>query len=232
MNNLFARRVCQVQESFIREILKITKRPEIISFAGGLPNPTLFPVQEIANSVAKVLQEDGQRVLQYSTSEGYLPLREYIAHRYWARDSLRVNPDEILITNGSQQGLDLIGKVFLEPGDQVAMESPGYLKIRRAYQKQRAVMISTIETHFPSEVRITRPDGGMFLWLTLPEGLSSLDLFEIAADLNVAFVPGTAFYVAGGGDNALRLNFSNASEAQIALGMKRLAQAVKIGLAN
>ncbi len=127
MNNLFANRMANAHKSFIREILKVTADPKVISFAGGLPNPRFFPVKDLADATAKVLAEDGENVLQYSTTEGYLPLREYVAERYSMKRGLEVEPDEILITNGSQQGLDLIGKVFLNAGDRVVIERPGYL---------------------------------------------------------------------------------------------------------
>ncbi|HMB46492.1 MAG TPA: aminotransferase class I/II-fold pyridoxal phosphate-dependent enzyme [Candidatus Methanoperedens sp.] len=111
------------RKSFIREILKVTQQPEVISFAGGLPNPGFFPVEEIARASTKVLADDGRNVLQYSTSEGYLPLREFIAGRYLRKNGLKIEPDDILITNGSQQGIDLIGKVFLNKGDKVVIPS-------------------------------------------------------------------------------------------------------------
>ena len=130
---LFANRMGTTHKSFIREILKVTENPKIISFAGGLPNPKFFPVKEIANASLKVLEENGKNVLQYSTTEGYLPLREYIAERYRKKKGLKVDPDEILITNGSQQGLDLIGKVFLDKGDQIVIERPGYLGAIQAF---------------------------------------------------------------------------------------------------
>ena len=133
MNNLFADRMAKSHKSFIREILKVTEDPRVISFAGGLPNPKLFPVQEVSEASKKVLAEDGENVLQYSTTEGYLPLRQYIADRYLKKIGLKISSDEILITNGSQQGLDLIGKVFLNKGDRVAVERPGYLGALQAF---------------------------------------------------------------------------------------------------
>ena len=123
----FARRMARTPRSFIREILKITESPEIISFAGGLPNPALIDVKGISRAAAHVLEEDGRIALQYSTTEGYLPLREFIAGRYKKRLGFSVSPDEILITNGSQQFLDLIGKVFIDSGNHIAIERPGYL---------------------------------------------------------------------------------------------------------
>lgn len=385
MNKGFADRMKTTRKSFIREILKVTQQPEVISFAGGLPNPGFFPVEEIASASTKVLAQDGRNVLQYSTTEGYLPLREFITERYLRKSGLKIEPDEILITNGSQQGIDLIGKVFLNKGDKVVIESPGYLgaiqafsifeaifqsvplldngidtdllektlgednakllytvpnfqnpsgitysgqkrkdvagildnhdvvcvednpygelrfagkdlpsirnysdntillgsfskivspglrlgwicarkeimeklivakqaadlhsnylsqrivhqylidndidehiiKIKAAYKKRRDLMIGMMAEYFPEEVKYTRPEGGMFLWVTLPEGASSLDLFELAMKENVAFVPGSVFYIDDNSrNNTLRLNFSNSDEEQIEEGIKRLA---------
>lgn len=386
MENLFADRMNNVHKSFIREILKVTEEPEIISFAGGLPNPKSFPVAEIEEAVCKVLQSNGDEILQYSTSEGYLPLREYIAERY-SKKGLKVNADEILITNGSQQGIDLVSKVFLNKGDKVLVENPTYLaaiqsfglfepefkavpllddgadiealkkifnenkiklfysvtnfqnptgityskdkrqqvaeilkneetifvednpygeirflgedlpliksyldnsvlfgsfskivspgmrlgwivaneeimekilickqasdlhsnyftqrvvyqylidndvdkhieKIKKMYRDQRNLMVSMIEKHFPENVKYTKPEGGMFLWVTLPEGLSSMDLFDLAIKEDVAFVPGKAFFTDGSGDNTLRLNFSNSNEEKIEEGIKRLGRTI------
>jgi 2-aminoadipate transaminase len=392
MNNLFADRMAKIHKSFIREILKVTQNSKVISFAGGLPNPKLFPVKELADAYQKVLHQDGENVLQYSTTEGYLPLREYIAERYFVKKGLLVSSDEILITTGSQQGLDLIGKVFLNKGDRIVIERPGYLgaiqafgiyepefvpisllddgidialleealnagktklfhtvinfqnpsgvtysrrkreklagiiknhdtvlvednpydelrfmgedlpsmksylpdativlgsfskvvtpglrlgwicaakdvmeklivakqssdlhsnylsqravyqylidndldehilNIRKVYKRQRDLMVSMIEEHFPQDIKCTKPEGGMFLWVTLPEKLSSLQLFKLATEENVAFVPGKAFYVDVGGDNTLRLNFSNSDEEKIEEGIKRLAKVIKRAL--
>lgn len=389
MSTHFADRMDHVQKSFIREILKVTVNPQVISFAGGLPNPSSFPVQEIQNAASKVLTEHGNNVLQYSTTEGYLPLREYIAKRYLNKKGIRVDPDEILITNGSQQGLDLVAKVFLNKNDDILIERPGYLgaiqalsifepifhtvplhddgvdtdaladalkeynpklfyavpnfqnpsgitytaqnrqkaagilknydtifveddpygelrfmgqdvpsmktylgdnvillgsfskivapgmrlgwvcakheimekliiakqasdlhtnyfaqrvvhqylidndvdehiqKIRKLYKGQRDCMVSMIERYFPGEVKTTRPEGGMFLWATLPEGLSSLELFDIASKKDVAFVPGDPFYVNEKGTNTLRLNYTNSNEAAIEEGIKRLSESIK-----
>ncbi|HEX3014436.1 MAG TPA: PLP-dependent aminotransferase family protein, partial [Methanobacterium sp.] len=100
-------------------------------------------------------------------------------------------------------------------------------KIKEMYRNQRNLMVSMIEEYFPENVEYTKPEGGMFLWVTLPEGLSSMDLFELAIKENVAFVPGQAFYVDGSGINSLRLNFSNSNEEQIEEGIKRLGNAIK-----
>ena len=389
MGHLYATRMSTIPKSFIREILKVTENPEVISFAGGLPNPRFFPVEEIAKATSDVLGGVDVSALQYSTSEGYQPLREYIAQRYLQKRNLKISADEILITNGSQQGLDLIGKVFIGKGDQIAIERPAYLgaiqafsvyepdfcpvpllengvdidqlksvldenrvklfhtvinfqnpsgisysQSRReglaelfaqydtivieddpygelrfagtapqsmrsflddravllgsfsktiapglrlgwvcakrevmdklvvakqasdlhsnslcqrivhqylmdndvdkhietiidAYRKQRDAMVAAIEENFPQEVRSTRPEGGMFLWVTLPERLSALELFNRAVEEKVAFVPGTPFFVDGGGKNNMRLNFSNSDEDKINEGIKRLGKIMK-----
>lgn len=388
MNGAFADRMACVHKSFVREILKVTEDPEIISFAGGLPNPRYFPVQGIAKAAAKVLSDRSEAALQYSTTEGYLPLREMIAARY-ARRGLKVKASEILITNGSQQGLDLMSKVFLNKGDGVILERPTYLAaiqsfgffepkfhsipleedgidpqelsrvlaqdgaklfysvpnfqnptgitysqdklravaeimenestifiednpygelrfmgedrpsmrsylgdgavllgsfskivapgirlgwtcasedimeklivakqasdlhtnylsqmivhqylrdndidrhialIRKAYKEQRDCMVKTMEETFPENVSFTRPEGGMFLWVTLPEEMSSFDLFERAIKEKVAFVPGQAFYADGGGQNTMRLNYSNCDNERIVEGITRLAKVIK-----
>jgi len=378
-----------IPKSFIREILKVTEDPNVISFAGGLPNPRFFPVKEIAKAASDVLAKVNVSALQYSTTEGYRPLREYIAQRYREKKGLTVSADEILITNGSQQGLDLLGKVFIDSQDVVAIERPAYLgaiqafsvyeprfrpvplledgvdvdrlrnvldghhvrlfhtvinfqnpsgiscsqskreelakvfgkydtvvveddpygelrfigaalpsmrswldgkavllgsfsktiapglrlgwvcakreimdklvvakqasdlhsnslcqrivhryllsndvdkhiaTIIAAYKKQRDIMVDAIEDSFPPEASFTRPEGGMFLWVTLPERMSTLELFEHAVKENVAFVPGTPFFVDGGGANSMRLNFSNADEDRIEEGIQRLGRIMK-----
>jgi len=121
MPRQFADRMSCVHKSFVREILKVTEDPAVISFAGGLPNPRYFPVQEVAAAAQRVLCECGEVALDYSTTEGYLPLREMIAQRY-AKQGLKVDPSEIMITNVSQQGLDLLGKAFLNKGDGIIVE--------------------------------------------------------------------------------------------------------------
>ena len=392
-SNLFAERIKDVPKSFIREILKVAANPEIISFAGGLPNPDFFPAQEIEKVCSKLIKESGNDIFQYSTTEGYLPLRKYIAARYMEKYGLKVDADEILITNGSQQGLDLLGKVLVNEGENVIIENPGYLgaiqalsvyrpyfidikmdeegidtkelekavnttpvklfysvpnfqnpsgityteerrkkvaeilkdknivfvednpygelrfmgedippvrkylpngimlgsfskivvpsfrigwivapkdimdklitakqaadlhtnsfsqrviyeylatyniddhiaKIKKAYGAQREAMVNAIEKYFPKEVKFTKPEGGMFLWATLPEGVSSLQLFELAIKKNVAFVPGSPFYANGGGENTMRLNYSCTNEEKIEEGIKRLGAAIKEILEN
>jgi 2-aminoadipate transaminase len=387
MKDLFADRMSKVPRSFVREILKVTEDLDIISFAGGLPNPRSFPQTEIAEATSSVLSDSGVEALQYSSTEGYRTLRKYISDRY-RLTGLDVNPDNILIINGSQQGLDLVGKVFLNKGDVIMVERPTYLAaiqafglyepefisvpllddgvdinilnerleslnpklyysvpnfqnptgisyslkkrleigkilnqkdtifvednpygeirfmgddlppvmkylersillgsfskivspgmrlgwvvaddeimnhlvtvkqasdlhsnfftqmivhryltgydvethlagIRRMYRKQRDCMVAMIKKYFPSNVKCTKPEGGMFLWVTLPEGMSSMELFEVALEENVAFVPGEAFYVDNPDLNTLRLNFSNSDEKRIEEGIKRLGDAIK-----
>jgi 2-aminoadipate transaminase len=123
-----------IKASEIREILKVTEKPEVISFAGGLPAPELFPIEEIKNVNRIVLEEDGQKALQYTTTEGYPPLREWIAGRMNRRLGTSFDSDNILITHGSQQALDLSGKVFLDEGDTVLCESPTYLAAISAFR--------------------------------------------------------------------------------------------------
>jgi 2-aminoadipate transaminase len=116
-----------MSSSAIREILKVTQRPDVISFAGGLPAPELFPLAEVRAAVDKVLTDHGPASLQYSTTEGHLPLREWIANQS------RLTPDHVQITSGSQQGLDLLGRVLIDPGDVVLVEQPTYLGALQAF---------------------------------------------------------------------------------------------------
>lgn len=389
MENAFSDRINDVPKSFIREILKITIDPSIISFAGGLPNRQFFPVKGLQKAANDVFEEAGEEILQYANSEGYLGLRQFIADRYRQQDNLDIPVEDILITTGSQQGLDLLGKTFLNKGDDLIIEEPGYLGAIQAfamyqprfhsvmvseggmdieklgqvlgerrpkllytvtnfqnpsgisysddnrkavadlirgtscliiqddpygdlrfsgerkisfkhlapehtvllgsfskivapalrlgwlvaqppimdklviakqaadlhsdylaqrilhrylsdndidahiatiiaqYGKQKDVMIGAIKEFFPAEVRFTNPEGGMFLWITLPEGMSSMALFEAAIKKKVAFVPGTPFYVDRKESNTLRLNFSCSDEPTILEGIKRLGESIK-----
>lgn len=137
----FARRMSRMPVSAIREILKVTEQPEIISFAGGLPAPELFPVAEIARAHAEVFAGNGQAALQYSTTEGWGPLREWITCRMQQR-GIDVTADRVMITTGSQQGIDLVGKVFLDRGDAVVVENPCYLAALQSFSGQEASFIS------------------------------------------------------------------------------------------
>lgn len=389
----YSRRAIMMKSSVIRETLKITQKPGIISFGGGLPAPELFPKEELAEAAQKVIREQGENALQYSTTEGYPPLREFIAQRM-EKFGIKVSPDEIMITAGSQQGLDMCGRVFLDWGDSVVTARPTYLgaiqafnayfpkyvtlpsdddgmtvdglkeilethnprmiylvptfqnpdgrtipihrreriielartygvpiieddpyseltyegtiptpmkalapddvimlgtfskllapglrigwliappgvidkfvrmkqgadlhtntlaqfiiyefvkdgrldehlaKVRELYAKRLKVMIEAMEHYFPPEVKFTRPKGGMFLWVELPEKVNTTELLPKAVEKNVAYIPGSAFYPDGGGHNTMRLNYSKPTEAEIEEGIKRLAEVFKEALAS
>ncbi len=126
-DNLFSTRIQNTPSSFIREILKVTQEKDIISFAGCLPNPISFPSRELEESSHRIIHDFKSQVFQYATTEGHEPLREYIAKRYQDKFHLPVTKDDILITTGSQQALDLIGKVLINKGDAIGIEKPGYL---------------------------------------------------------------------------------------------------------
>lgn len=137
----FAQRARRMRSSAIRELLKLTEQPDVISFAGGLPAPDVFPVERFREATTKVLTEHGAQALQYSTSEGYRPLREMIA-RHTARYGVEVNPENILVTHGCQQALDLIGKVFINDGDPVIVERPTYLGALQSWKTYQAEYLS------------------------------------------------------------------------------------------
>lgn len=389
MKKILSDRIQNVPESFIRKILKVSTQPDVISFAGGLPNADLFPVEAIEKACVKVLQNNGKKALQYSSTEGDQQLREWIAKRYKDKQGLNVSADNILITNGSQQALDLLGKALLNKGDSIAIENPGYLgaiqsfslyqprmhavsidkngldvgqlaealkvhkpkliytvpnfqnptglsysqenreavakvvsqsdsllvqddpygelrfsgkqksnfyellpgqtlllgsfskiitpsfrlgwivapdwlmkplviakqaadlhtnyfsqqviyqylqdnsldehieKISNYYGKQKQVMMDAIEKYFPEDVKVAEPEGGMFLWVTLPEGFSSLALFDKAIKEKLAFVPGKPFYVGDDiEENTLRLSYVTVDEVAILEGIKRLGKCI------
>ena len=154
----FAKRMERMQSSEIRELLKLTQKPEIISFAGGLPAPELFPVEELAKIAADVLEKEGKQLLQYATTEGRITLREKIADRMLAKYRARVSPDEILITTGSQQCLDFAGKLLLDPGDVVLCESPSYLGALNAFN-----------AYEPTFIEVPTDNGGL-----IPEELDKI----------------------------------------------------------
>src|SRR5579864_7989777 len=137
----YALRTLGIKSSAIRELLKITQRPEIISFAGGLPAPDVFPVQRFQQACRKVLSEHGSDALQYGTTEGYEPLREMIA-RNLARYGILSRPENVLITSGSQQALDLIGKLLINSGDRILVEAPTYLGALQAFNVYGAQYVS------------------------------------------------------------------------------------------
>ncbi len=385
----YASRIAKLQSSIIREILKITQKPDVISFAGGLPAPELFPIRAFEEAARYLLPREGQRMLQYSPTEGFPPLKEFLAE-YMRRYGVPAEPSNVLPTNGSQQALDLVGKIFLEEGDAIITSRPTYLgaiqawnaynpryltvdmdddgmiveqiedhlkrekvkfiyvlpnfhnpagvtiplerrkaiveladkynvfiveddpygelryegedispfitlrkerviylstfsktlapglrlgwitapefvmkkfiqakqgadlhtgtlvqylawdlcdrgilrshvkKIREVYKRRRDLMLSEMDKHFPKDgVKWTRPHGGLFLWVILPEHVDTGKLLERAVEMKVAYVPGYAFYPDGGGKNTLRLNFSNAKEENIVLGIERLGRLFK-----
>lgn len=388
MERYISKRIMKVPKSFLSEIFKLAADENVISFGGGLPNPEFFPVKEMKNACNTVLDNDGETALQYNITEGCTLLREYIAKRYKEKEGFDVSPDEILITSGSQQGLDLIGKTFINEGENVLLEKPSYLgaieafsiynpnfcevaleddgvniddlnevinnnkiklfyaipnfqnpsgitysakkrekaaeilkrqdtiliednpygdlrfigktvssmkkyydntivlgsfskivspsfrmgwiyakkefidqlavakqasdfhtnyfiqrvmhqyltdnsiddhlqKIIKSYGDQRVAMISAIEKYFPKEVTFTKPEGGLFLWVTLPKNIKAIDLFYKAVKENVAFVPGFPFYAREKVENTLRLNYSNVNEKMIDIGMKTLGNLIK-----
>ncbi len=137
----YAQRTQRMGSSAIRELLKYTEKPDIISFAGGLPAPEVFPVEEFNAACDRVLREQGAMALQYSTTEGYLPLREMIA-RHSERYGIKITPENVLITSGSQQALDLLGKILIDPGDRILVESPTYLAAIQAWNAYGAEFIS------------------------------------------------------------------------------------------
>lgn len=389
----YAQRTQRMSSSAIRELLKLTEHPGIISFGGGLPAPEVFPVDQIAEATTRVLRDMGATALQYGTTEGYMPLREMIA-RHTARFGLDITPDNIMITSGSQQALDLLGKVFINRGDRILVEAPTYLgalqawnaygaeyvpvasdadgmmtdaleealragpkfiyvlpnfqnptgttlalerrrtlihlaeqygvpvveddpygqlrfegehlpalvvldgcgrrngdfcyrgniiylstfskilapglrlawvvappdvirklvqakqgadlhtatfnqivayevarggfldehvhHIRRVYRERRDAMLEAMEQYFPPGVEWTRPQGGLFLWGTLPAPLDSGVVLQSAIKQKVAFVPGAPFFPCGGGENTMRLNFSYCTPDIIREGIARL----------
>lgn len=385
-DDVFAERIMETPRSFIREILGIAIAPGMISFAGGLPNKDLFPVEELRKSCDKVFSLYGPDVLQYSNTEGLFELRKYIAEHYKERGIPHVLPENILITCGSQQAMDLLAKVLVNENDRVVLEEPSYLgaiqafslfrpqfitipisekgmdmdrlkdvfsqsvkliyvvpnfqnptgisypeenrraiaevirgtktflveddpygelrfsgqpkmsfmnlapentillgtfsktvvpafrlgwvvapkpiidkmviakqaadlhtnsfsqhvlyqylisndpaahiaKIVTQYAAQKQAMIEAISRHFPESVNYTNPDGGMFLWATLPNNISSMKLFEMAIKDGVCIVPGHPFYIGKDDVSTMRLNFSCMDEATIEEGIKRLGKA-------
>lgn len=394
----YAHRAQKAKTSEIRELLKLTEQPEMISFAGGLPAPEVFPIKEFQEACNFVLNTRGAQALQYGTSEGYTPLREMIA-RHNSRYSVPVTADNILITSGSQQALDLIGRLFINRGDYIVVESPTYLGalqawnaygaqyitvpadehgmdtdyleealrvgpkfiyvlpnfqnpsgstlslerrkrlilladqygvpiieddpygqlryegehipsvvmldnqyrndtdgeysgnviylstfskllapglrlawviappnviqklvmakqaadlhsstfnqqvayevakggfldehvkvIRSVYKERRDVMLELMEEIFPTEMRWTKPLGGMFLWGILPQGVDAAEILKMAIKKKVAFVPGGSFHPDGGKNNTMRINFSYSSPDVIREGITRLGETLK-----
>lgn len=148
----FSDRAKGLKASEIRELLKLAEMPEIISFAGGLPAPELFPVEEMALVLQEVMEKDGRAALQYSSTEGFKPLREVIAKQRMGSAGITVTADDIAVTTGSQQGLEFSAKIFLNKGDIVICESPSYLGAINAFQ-----------AYEPEFVEIPMDDHGMMM---------------------------------------------------------------------
>jgi 2-aminoadipate transaminase len=393
----FSSRAQKMKSSVIRELLKLTEQPDIISFAGGLPAPEVFPVEAFQRAAQKVLAENGPQALQYGTTEGYAPLRQLIAEKI-TQPGFEVSAENVLITSGSQQALDLIGLTFINQGDRVLVESPTYLGALQAwnlyganyvtvksdqngmdtndleerlrigpkfiyvlpnfqnpmgvtmslerreqlvkladrygipiieddpymqlrfeghhlpsvavidnkmrcgngcyagnviylstfsktlapglriawvvapeeviqkmvmakqatdlhtatlnqyiayevakdgflekhiqtiievYHHRRDVMLEAFDEYMPAGVSWTRPAGGLFLWVTMPDYMDSVEIFEDAVKEKVAFVPGQSFHADGSGKNTMRINFSNSSPEMIVEGVRRLSLVIK-----
>lgn len=382
----FSERAQQLQASFIREILKITARPEIISFAGGLPSPATFPVERMKEAFDKVLTDNGRVALQYGPTDGYAPLREWVANSLSTEGS-KIVPEQILMVSGSQQALDLLGKVMIDEGSRVLVETPSYLgalqafsvyrpefasvdtdehglvpssvvpvakgarmlyslpnfqnptgrslslerrrelvetcaqiglplieddpygalsykgapmprmvamnpdgviymgsfskvltpgirlgyvcaplplvrrlelakqaadlhtaqltqmvvhevvkdgfldrhipTIRELYGNQCQVMLDAMAEHFPAEAAWTRPEGGMFIWVTLPKQIDAMKLLDQAIASRVAFVPGAPFYANEPETNTLRLSFVTVPPERIREGIAILGKLIK-----
>ena len=153
----FATRTRNMKPSVIREILKLTQRSTVVSFAGGLPAPHLFPTERLRTAADAVLAERGAEALQYGTTEGYLPLRTWVAAQLQAGGSAGVTAQNVQIVSGSQQGLDLLGKIFLDPGDTLLVAAPTYMGALRAF-----------DAYEPRYISVPTDDEGM-----LPDALGA-----------------------------------------------------------
>src|SRR6478752_7065685 len=158
-----AQRAQKMNPSLIREILKATEKPGIISFAGGLPSPKTFPVAAFREACDKVLREDGHAALQYAASEGYAPLREMVA----AMLPWDVDPAQVLITTGSQQGLDLIAKILIDVGSRVLVETPTYLGALQAFtpMEPEVVAVANDDAGVLVDDLAAKAAGARFLYL-------------------------------------------------------------------
>ena len=136
-----AARAHKMNPSVIREILKVTERPGIISFAGGLPSPRTFPIDAMLEATQRVLTQDGRSALQYAASEGYGPLRDWVAQDL-KKQGMDVYADQVLITTGSQQGLDLVAKILIDAGSRILVETPTYLGALQAFTPMEPDVVS------------------------------------------------------------------------------------------
>jgi 2-aminoadipate transaminase len=160
-----ARRAERMNPSVIREILKVTERPGIISLAGGLPSPDSFPIDAMREASARVLRDSPREALQYAASEGYGPLREWVATQM-AAQGLRVDASQVLITTGSQQGLDLVGKVLIDAGSTVAVESPTYLGALQAFAPYEPEVVTVpCDDDGPLAAGLAVAKGARFLYM-------------------------------------------------------------------
>src|SRR3982751_2836783 len=159
-----AARTLRMNPSAIREILKLTERPGIISLAGGLPSAETFPVEAMREATARVLRESPREALQYAASEGFGPLREWVAEEM-ARHGHAVSPAQVLVTTGSQQGLDLVGKVLIDAGSTVAVESPTYLGALQAFVPYEPAFVAVDgDAGGPLPQALARASGARFLY--------------------------------------------------------------------
>ena len=160
-----ARRAERMNPSVIREILKITERPGIISLAGGLPSPDTFPIESMREASARVLSHAPREALQYAASEGYGPLREWVAAQM-ADKGVRVDASQVLITTGSQQGLDLVGKVLIDAGSTIAVEAPTYLGALQAFAPYEPEVVTlACDEHGPLPEGLSAAKGARFLYV-------------------------------------------------------------------
>ena len=160
-----ARRAERMNPSVIREILKVTERPGIVSLAGGLPSPDSFPIEAMREATARVLREAPREALQYAASEGFAPLREWVAE-HLAEQGMTVDAAQVLITTGSQQGLDLVGKVLLDPGSRVAVEAPTYLGALQAFAPYEPEVVTVAcDDDGPLPEQLAAARGARFLYM-------------------------------------------------------------------
>jgi 2-aminoadipate transaminase len=165
-----AQRAEKMNPSVIREILKVTEKPGIISFAGGLPSPQTFPIDAMREASERVLRDDGKAALQYAASEGYAPLREWVAQDL-LKQGMHVSPDQVLITTGSQQGLDLVAKILIDAGSRILVETPTYLGALQAFTPMEPNVVSVDSDNHgvdPADLRAkvgTGADKARFVYL-------------------------------------------------------------------
>jgi 2-aminoadipate transaminase len=166
MSFTLAQRAYKMNPSVIREILKVTERPGIISFAGGLPSPDTFPIDAMREASERVLSLDGRAALQYAASEGLPQLREWVAQDL-KKQGMQVSPDQVLITTGSQQGLDLVAKVLIDAGSKILVETPTYLGALQAFMPMEPDVVSVAsddEGVITQDLRAKAPDA-RFIYL-------------------------------------------------------------------